>query len=838
MIIAGVEGAIRSLNHVETLKIRNAVTQVLHRSNQQTVPSNRYHSTINRLRKYGSIVITKSDKGNQTVVLDSADYKKKMMDILTDEDTFKPISEKEKTLLIKSFKKSLINLKNSKTITADQFAQFTGSLDKNAYIYGSPKMHKPGVPLRPIIAYHLSPAFPMAKYLKFHSTVYYKKTIPPQYTHFSSNSPIAYKINTVRTLSKRIFTHCSLPIFKTIEKARIVSTLTKAGYPRPFIQRHFYDPSVPKTTTLHRATCFLPYSASSISISRILRHFGIKVHYNSSPSLSTILRHPITKSDSPNLPIHSTGAVYVVSCQDCSSTYVGETGRTTHIRLTEHKRNIRNKDPKSLLRRNECITPDQFQQFTSNLSRVPYIYGLPKTHKPSVPLRPIVAYHLSPALPLAKYLSSLLKPLVKTHNLYSVQDPSDFFTRLKNVPQPRGLTMSTFDVTSLFLCLPHSLIIDGLEQLLSSSTLPSNDQKTILDLFTICLDMNALEFNGCFFVQMRGSPMGSPLSTIAAEIVMSNLDQWLVSHNHLGIEMWSRYVDDIFCLHRDTDHLPILTVLNSYHHDLRFTHNPSCFNCIPFLDVLVINTNGTFQTTVFRKPNFTPSYLHFLSHAPVSHKITTVKTLSKRVYTHCSLALFRTIEKRTVYTHLLSAGYPHNFIDRHFYVPNHKKVTPPLYKNVCVLPFSTTNSDIALFLRKFGIRTFFKNSPSLEASLRHPITKSSIKLNPLSLSNGIYKISCNDCEQCYIGETGRTIATRIREHNRNIRSKDRKSLIFQHMADFDHSFNLDDTISVYRDIGNKYQRLVLEALVSNCTPSFNRKIDLPPQYTIFYGLTR
>ncbi|UYV83610.1 hypothetical protein LAZ67_23001627, partial [Cordylochernes scorpioides] len=94
--------------------------------------------------------------------------------------------------------------------------------------------------------------------------------------------------------------------------------------------------------------------------------------------------------------------------------------------------------------------------------------------------------------------------------------------------------MSTFDVTSLFLCLPHSLIIDGLEQLLSSSTLPSNNQKTILDLFTICLDMNTLEFNGRFFVQMRGSPKGSPLSTIATEIVMSNLDRWLVSHNHLG----------------------------------------------------------------------------------------------------------------------------------------------------------------------------------------------------------------------------------------------------------------------------------------------------------------
>ncbi|UYV82606.1 hypothetical protein LAZ67_22000112 [Cordylochernes scorpioides] len=77
-------------------------------------------------------------------------------------------------------------------------------------------------------------------------------------------------------------------------------------------------------------------------------------------SLSAILRHPITKSDSPNLPIHSTGAVYVVSCQDCSSTYVGETGRTTHIRLTEHKRNIRKKDPKSLIYQHTAQTGHQF----------------------------------------------------------------------------------------------------------------------------------------------------------------------------------------------------------------------------------------------------------------------------------------------------------------------------------------------------------------------------------------------------------------------------------------------------------------------------------------------
>ena len=38
-------------------------------------------------------------------------------------------------------------------------------------------------------------------------------------------------------------------------------------------------------------------------------------------------------------------------------------------------------------------------------------YGLPKIHKPDVPLRPIVASQGSPTCTLAKYLAEILKPL-------------------------------------------------------------------------------------------------------------------------------------------------------------------------------------------------------------------------------------------------------------------------------------------------------------------------------------------------------------------------------------------------------------------------------------------
>ncbi|UYV77963.1 hypothetical protein LAZ67_15003050 [Cordylochernes scorpioides] len=280
----------------------------------------------------------------------------------------------------------------------------------------------------------------------------------------------------------------------------------------------------------------------------------------------------------------------------------------------------------------------------------------------------------SPAFPLAKYLCTLLKPLVSSHNIHSVKDPTDFISRLRNIPRSDCLAMSTFDVTSLFLCLPHSLIIEGLKQLLLSSTFPTNEQQVILDLFNICLALDTLEFHGSFFIQTRGSPMGSPLSTVVAEIVMSNLDRWILSQNYLGIELWTRYVDDIFCLQCETDHLPILNALNSYNPDLH---------------VLIINTEHTFHTTIYRKLNSAPSYLHFKSHAPISHKITTVKTISKRIYTHCSLDCFKKNEKRIVYNHLSSAGYPHDFIRQHFYSPNSAKTVLPPYKDLCVLPVTS-----------------------------------------------------------------------------------------------------------------------------------------------------
>ncbi|UYV74106.1 hypothetical protein LAZ67_11002128 [Cordylochernes scorpioides] len=106
--------------------------------------------------------------------------------------------------------------------------------------------------------------------------------------------------------------------------------------------------------------CFLPYSPSSADIARSLKAYGIRTLYKNSSNLLTSLRHPYTKSHAPPDPLHSVGAVYSVSCEQCSATYVGETGRSVAIRMSEHSRNISNQDTRSLLYQHTLNTGHTF----------------------------------------------------------------------------------------------------------------------------------------------------------------------------------------------------------------------------------------------------------------------------------------------------------------------------------------------------------------------------------------------------------------------------------------------------------------------------------------------
>ena len=122
---------------------------------------------LKRLRTNEDIIITKPDKGNGIVLLDKEDYVRKMTNLLSDTSKFlKQEKGKDQTKQIeKSIAKLLSSLKQRNLIDSSTFEKLrpTGTIVPR--LYGLPKIHKPGTPLRPVLDMVNSPYHALAKWL-------------------------------------------------------------------------------------------------------------------------------------------------------------------------------------------------------------------------------------------------------------------------------------------------------------------------------------------------------------------------------------------------------------------------------------------------------------------------------------------------------------------------------------------------------------------------------------------------------------------------------------------------------------------------------------------------
>jgi len=61
--------------------------------------------------------------------------------------------------------------------------------------------------------------------------------------------------------------------------------------------------------------------------------------------------------------------------------------------------------------------------------------------------------------------------------------------------------------------------------------------------------------------------------------------------------------------------------------------------------------------------------------------------------------------------------------------------------------------------------------------------------------NLVYRLSCKDCNTTYVGQTGRTLKTRISEHWNHInRNTTTQFIITEHRLNFSHEFDWDNVL--------------------------------------------
>ena len=204
---------------------------------------------------------------------------------------------------------------------------------------------------------------------------------------------------------------------------------------------------------------------------------------------------------------------------------------------------------------------------------------------------------------------------------------------------PDGYTLVSFDVTSLFTKVPLDYTIEIILRKIYEDNLIKTklDRQEMKNLLYLCTKGLHFSFNGQMYKQVNGVVMGNPLGPVLANIFMVDLENKVVPTLSSSLTKWLRYVDDTIALVTDDEIASVLNHLNTFHEDIRFTHETEENGKIPFLDVLVRrNDNNTISLNVYRKKTCSNIYIHWKSFAPRTWKIGTLEGMIRRAYIICT----------------------------------------------------------------------------------------------------------------------------------------------------------------------------------------------------------
>ena len=338
-----------------------------------------------------------------------------------------------------------------------------------------------------------------------------------------------------------------------------------------------------------------------------------------------------------------------------------------------------------------------------------------------------------------------------------------------------------------------------------------------------------------FFKQIDGLAMGSAPAPHLANGWLSQFDDQIKGNSSL----YFRYMDDVICISKIDNIDMKLDEINTLHPSLQFTVEKEVNNCLPFLDMNIINENGKLSSAWYTKPTATGLTLNFHSLAPFKYKKSVIIGFVYRIYRSCSSWSWIHKGLEEAKDILVKNQYPMKLIDSVFHETLEKIITqnenPEVDhdKNVTNLDENASLLNVQdkdkfnFFLNYRGKITdkFVTDVKKLNLPLRMVMTLTKTKsclpnlktpVSDMLKSNVVYKITCSQCQLCYVGQTARHLATRYKEH------VSPRGLLRKHFdnCQITPSFDLVDILG--RAKGEKL--LTLEALfIAEIKPKLNTK---------------
>ena len=482
------------------------------------------------------------------------------------------------------------------------------------------------------------------------------------------------------------------------------------------------------------------------------------------------------------------------------------------------------------------LPKDVAESLLSQGSRLAHLYGLPKTHKKNLSVRPILSATGTYNFQLAKWLDEKLKPLSLNH--HTITDVFEFAEEVTQLDFNENDILVSYDVTSLFTNVP----LDETIEILATKAFRDNwfnktnnlniTKSDLIELLELATKHQLFQYNGELYEQKDGVGMGSPLGPLMANAFLCHIEE------HLDLpDYYRRYVDDtITVMSCESAAHVFLDELNSIHPSLHFTMEIATNGKLPFLGMLLDKNGPRISTCVYRKPTDKGLLLHYHSHVDHRYKTGLLTTMLNRAYRlSSSWQLFsdeceklKNIFKRLKYPEDLINRTVKNFVD---YVQSDAQKPPQAQyqgKTVrIVLPYKDQKSANVLRRRLKDLSVKIGNTieivpvfinRKIESHLKHRENKPNVVNNQCV----VYYFKCGLCDMDYIGYTTRHLHQRIEEH------KSLSSSVGRHMKtkhDLDKP-ELKAHFTILKKCKSKFDCLVHEMLlIRERQPSLNKQSD-------------
>lgn len=412
----------------------------------------------------------------------------------------------------------------------------------------------------------------------------------------------------------------------------------------------------------------------------------------------------------------------------------------------------------------------------------PRIYFTVKTHKPNHPVRPVVSTPGTATYALASMVQSICKTVPANTEL-NILNSTELLQRLSGITMDDNDVVVSFDVVSLYTNVPQS---EALAAAMSRfSAMETTWPKALFEeaLTLIVGRSNYFKYEDQFYRQTKGLAIGLSVAGTLATYVLDDYVEKTLRATNITPKLLVKYVDDFLVITNRENVNKLFHALNNGHDSLKFTLEEAVDQKIPFLDVTVEQDNDKLITKWYTKAMASGRILNYNSAHPPAMKFNVALQLSTRAI-HLSNQRYHQEVYNKIWNIWEKNKYPRATIKKVIHRTKNPEIreprseaadddTRPMPVKIPYIPIISDKINKNLRLADKDKRLLIGNAPV--DKLRNAFTKTKAKVDQPTIG-AVYKLECTTeaCSRTYVGETGRNVKTRWKEHESDYKNATRE----------------------------------------------------------------